>query len=212
MNDRPYDELLNAEPAPPPELHALLQYLSDAFALLEHWILRPTDKDPGVLQIGSRTHPAAGTETGEISSQATRRWHLGPSTEDGQVRLLHPGDSEGRPGWPGTYERSAAGAAELLHDVSVRSVLQTEARSQWNEWDTEARRAEEIRIALRDAPGYYVHCPLDSDGKPYDVLATLERTPEDEDPDGARTVEVPVNRETEHLLRMLATCVGPLKP
>ena len=211
MNNRPYDELLNAEPAPPAELHALLQYLSDAFALLEQWILRPGDKDPGVLRIGCRTHPAAGSETGEISKRATRRWHLGPGTGEDQVRLLHPGDNEGRPGWPGTYERTAAGAAELRHDVSMRSVLRTEARSQWNTWTEETRAAEEIRIALRDSPGYYIHCPLDSDGKPYHVMATLERTPEDEDPDGARSVEVPVNTETERVLRMLATCVRPLK-
>ena len=212
MHDRPYEELLTAEPAPPPELHALLQYLSDAFALLEHWILRPGEKDPRILRIGYRTHPAARSETGEISTCATRRWHLGPAAEDGQVRLLHPEDNEGRPGWPGTYERSAAGAAELLHDIGLRTVLQTEARSQWNTWDIEPRRPEEIRIALRDAPGYYVQCPLDSDGKPYHVLATLERTPEDEDPDGVRTIKVPVNPETEHLLQMLATCVSPLRP
>ena len=211
MHDRPYKELLTAEPAPPPELHALLQYLSDAFALLEDWILRPGEKDPEVLQVGCRTHPAAASEAGEISTHATRRWHLAPGTENGQVRLLHPDDDEGRPGWPATYQRTAAGAAELRHDVTVRSVLRTEARSQWADWDTEARRAEEIRIALRDAPGYYVQCPLDSDRKPYEVLATLERTPDDEDPDGARTVEVPVNRETEHLLQMLAGCVSPLR-
>ena len=211
MHDRPYEELLTAEPAPPPELHALLQYLSDAFALLEHWILRPGENDPGVLQVGCRTHPAAASEVREISTRATRRWHLAPAADDGQVRLLHPGDDEGKPGWPATYERTADGAAELRHDVSVRSVLRTEARSQWSEWDTGARRAKEIRIALRDAPGYYVQCPLDSDTKPYEVLATLERTPDDEDPDGARTVEVRVNPETEHLLQMLAGCVRPLR-
>ena len=154
MHDRPYKELLTAEPAPPPELHALLQYLSDAFALLEHWILRPGDNDPRVLRIGCRTHPAAATEAREISTRATRRWHLAPGAD---------------------------------------------------------RRADEIRIALRDAPGYYVQCPLDSDRKPYEVQATLERTPDDEEPDGARTVEVPVNRETEHLLQMLAGCVSPLR-
>jgi len=164
-----------------------------------------------VLRIGCRTHPAAASEAEEISPHATRRWHLAPAAENGQVRLLHPGDDQGRPGWPATYERTAAGAAELRHDVNVRSVLRTEARSQWSDWDTEARRADEIRIALRDAPGYYVQCPLDSDGKPYQMLATLQRTPDDEDPDGARTVEVRVNPETEHLLQMLAGCVRPLR-
>lgn len=193
MNDHPYDELLHAEPAPPPELHPVLRYLSDAFTLLEHWILRPGDDDPHVLRSASRTH-------------------LSTTAEDGQVRLHHPGDDEGRPGYAETYERTAGGAAELRRDVGLRAVLRTEARSQWNTWDTEARGPEEVRIALRDAPGYFVQCPLDCDGKTYHTIATLERTPEDEDPDGARTVEVPVNRETECLLQMLATCVGPLRP
>lgn len=197
MNDQPYHELLHATPTPPPELHPLLKYLSDAFALLEDWILQPAGNDPHMRQIGSRTHA---------------RTHLSAAHEDGRVRLRHPDNDEGRAEYAETYERTANGAAELRRDVGLFTVLRTEARSQWSEWDTAARRPEEIRIALRDAPGYYVQCPLDSDGNPYHVLATLERTPEDEDPDGARTVEVPVNRETEHLLQMLATCVSPLKP
>ena len=193
MNDHPYDELLHATPTPPPELHPLLKYLSDAFALLANWILQPGENDPHRLHIASRAH-------------------LSTTAEPGQVRLHHPDDEEGRPGYADTYERTNDGAAELLRDVSLQAVPRTEARSQWNTWDTEARRPEEIRIALRDAPGYYVQCPLDSDGKPYHAIATLERTPEDEDPNGARTVTVPVNRETERLLQMLTTCVAPLQP
>ncbi|MYH29941.1 MAG: hypothetical protein F4137_14055 [Acidobacteria bacterium] len=209
MHDRPYEELLINEPAPPTELHPLLQYLSDAFALLEHWILRPGDQDLRVLQIDCRTHPAAGTETRGISKHATKRWHLGPTTEDGQVRLLHPEDGDGRPGWPATYERTAAGAAELRRDVGLRAALRTEARSQWNTWTCERRPPEEIRIALRDAPGYYVQCPLDCDGKPMHVVATLEFVIDDEDLDGPRTREIPINPETERLLQLLATCVRP---
>lgn len=191
--NHPYTELLHAEPAPPAELHALLQYLSDACALLEHWILRPRAKDPHVLRI-------------------TARAHLSAAPKDRQVQLHHPGNDEGRPGYAKTYDRTTGAADELLRDIAMQAVLRTQARSQWHEWDTETRRAEEIRIALRDAPGHYIQCPLDSDGKPYHVLATLERTRDDEDPDGARTVEVPVNPETEHLLQMLATCVSPLRP
>ncbi len=211
MHDRPYEELLTDEPAPPPELHPLLQYLSDAFALLEHWILRPGENEPGMLRIGCRTHPATGTEKDGISKYSTRRWHLGPATGDRDVRLLHPGDDEGRPGWPAVYERTAAGAAELRHDVGLRAVLRTEARSQWTTWTSRARAPEEIRIALRDAPGYYVQCPLDCDGRPMHVVATLERTLDNEDPDGTRTVQVSVNQETERLLQLLAACVLPLR-
>ena len=69
------------------------------------------------------------------------------------------------------------------------------------------RHPEEIRIALGAAPGYYVQCPLDCDGKPMHVVATLELVLEDEDPEGPRTREIPVNAETERLLQLLATCV-----
>ena len=191
MNDHPYDELLHAKPTPPPELHALLKYLSDAFTLLSDWIVEPGEDDPDRLQIASRAH-------------------LSTTVEPGVVLLQHPDDEDGRPGYGESYERTNSGGAELLHDVSLQAVARTDARSVWNTWDREARRPEEIRIALRDAPGYYVQCPLDADGKPYHVVATLERTPDDEDPDGDRTVEVPINRQTEHLLQMLATCVSPV--
>ena len=197
MNDHPYD-FLNAEPTPPPELHTLLKYLSDAFALMEEWILQPQETDPVVLQIPDRQieakNPAGGV------TRATAEDHL--------VRLRHPGDDE-RTGYAEAYERSPAGAAQLRRDVRLQTVLRTEARSLWNTWDDRARKPEEIRIALAAAPGYYVQCPLDCEGEPMHVVATLELVLDDEDPDGPRTREVPVNPETERLLQLLATCVGP---
>ena len=191
MNDHPHHELLHAEPAPPPELHALLRYLSDAAALLDQWT------------------PQRG-RTDRHERQTADRPHADPTAEGGRVRLHHPNlDGEG-PGYTETYERTRSDAAQLRHDIALCATLRTDARSQWNTWTGEAHGPEEIRIALRGAPGHYVQCPLDSDGKPYHAVATLERTPEDEDPDGARTVTVTVNRETERLLQMLATCVSPL--
>jgi hypothetical protein len=186
----PYRKLLHAAPAPPTELHATLRYLSDAFTLLDDWVLRP-DQDAGVTEA------------------LTKRTHL-ETTPAGDIELRHPDGADLGPGYAETYERSEAGAAELRRDVALRAVLRTESRSQWNTWDREARSAEEIRIALRDTPGYYVQCPLDSDDKPFSVLATLEKTLEDEDPNGPRTTEVPVNLDAEHLLQMLATCVEPV--
>ena len=183
-----YDKVLHAAPAPPAELHRLLRYLSDAFALLEDWILQPERTAADVSDLGKRSHLE--------------------STTAGEIQLHHPesGDLEG--GYTETYERSEAGAAELRHDIEVQATLRTEARSQWKPWSAKPCAPEEIRIALRDAPGYYVQCPLDCEDKPMHVVATLERTPEDEDPDGARTIEVRVNPDAERLLQMLATCVG----
>ena len=187
----PYHELLHAAPAPPSELHALLRYLSDGFTLLDDWILQP-DQD------------AAKIET------ITARAHLESTKEGDDVQLRHPGKSDLGPGWTETYERTEEGAARLRHDVWMQAMRHTESRSQWTTWTNEARTPEEIRIALRGAPGYYVECPLDCDDKPFHVLATLERTPEDEDPDGPRTTEVAINPDTEHVLQTLASCARPL--
>lgn len=194
MTEHPYD-FLRAEPEPPQELHALLRYLSDAFTLLDDWILQPPGHDPDAIRIADRRHVVATPEDGQA----------GP----GRFGLNHP-DTQERRGYTDRYERNAAGAEELQHDIVVHAVERTEARSQWNTWETRPRPPEEIRIALRDAPGYHVQCPLDCDGKPMHVIATLEIALEDEDPAGPRTREVPVNRETEHLLQRLAACVRPL--
>ena len=187
--DEPYRELLHAAPAPPPELHPLLRYLSDAFTLLDGWILQP---DRAAADIGA----------------LTKRTHL-ETTPEGHVQLRHPDSADLGRGYAEAYPRTETGAANLRHDVGLRATLRTESRSQWTTWTNEAREPEQIRIALRDAPGYYVQCPLDCDGKPIHVVATLERTLDDEDPDGPRTTEVPVNPEAERLLQMLATCVEP---
>ena len=192
MKYGPYSRLLHDIPTPPRELQTLLPYLSDAFTLLNDWILQPGEDEPHVLRIPGRAHLSKG--------------------EDNQVQLYHPGNDEGRPGYAETYERTEAGAAELRHDIALRATLHTEARSQWNTWTSEPHRPEEIRIALRDAPGYYAQCPLDCEGKPHHVLVTLELAPRDEDPDGARTSEVQINQETSYLLEMLASCVYPLRP
>ncbi len=210
MNDHPY-HFLNVKPAPPAELHALLKYLSDAFALIEDWILQPEENDPVVLQISDRPIEAKSPSGDMTRMYVTRRSHLDATAEDHLVRLQHPGDDE-RAGYAEAYERSPAGAAELRRDIWLQTVERTEARSQWNTWDSKARHPEEIRIALRAAPGYYVQCPLDCDGKPMHVVATLELVLDDEDPDGPRTREIPVNPETERLLQLLATCVRPLEP
>lgn len=182
-----YGKLLHAAPAPPPELHPLLRYLSDAFTLLEDWVLQPHQNAAHVGTLKKRTHLK--------------------TTTRGHVQLRHPDSADLGRGYAETYERSEAGAAELRHDVGLRATLRTESRSQWTTWTSKARAPEEIRIALRDAPGYYVQCPLDCDDKPIHVVATLERTLEDEDPDGPRTTEVPINPEAQRLLQMLATCV-----
>ena len=199
MNDHPYD-FLNAEPAPPPELHTLLKYLSDAFALMEEWILQPQESDPVVLQISDRPIEAKSPAGDVTRIYVTRRSHLDATAEDHLVRLRHSDDDE-RTGYAEAYERSPAGAAELRRDVGLQTVLRTEARSQWNTWDDKARKPEEIRIALAAAPGYYVQCPLDCEGKPMHVVATLELVLDDEDPDGPRTRDIPVNPETERLLQ-----------
>lgn len=191
MNDQLRDEPLRHAPAPPGELQPLLRYLTDAFALLEEWILKPGETDPDVLRIATRPHLSAA---------------------GGLIRLHHPDLDDQGPGYAETYERSASGAADLRHDVGLAATVRTEARTQWSEWTDEARRPEEIRIALRGAPGYYVQCPLDSDGKPYGAVATLEHALWGEDPDGARTIEIPVNPETDALLQMLTACIGPLRP
>ncbi len=209
-DDHPYD-FLNVDPAPPRELHSLLKYLSDAFALIEDWILQPEETDPVILQISNRPIEAKNPAGGVTRIYVKRRSHLDATGEDHLVRLHHPGEDE-RAGYAEAYERSPAGAAELRRDVGLQTVLRTEARSQWNTWDGKPRHPEEIRIALGAAPGYYVQCPLDCDGKPMHVVATLELVLEDEDPEGPRTREIPVNAETERLLQLLATCVEPIKP
>ena len=196
MNDEPY-AFLHAEPAPPNELHALLRYLSDAFTLLDDWILQPAGDDAEPLRIAGREHLSATTRDGAADPHG--------------FELHHPG-GEGRPGYREQYERNADGAEDLRHTIVVHAAERTEARSQWNAWDNRPRRAEQIRIALRDAPGYYVQCPLESDDKPMHVIATLETALEDEEPDSPRTREVPINEETGYLLRRLAACVDSLNP
>lgn len=209
MNDHPYDQLLNAEPAPPMQLAPLLRYLSDAFALLDDWIRQPDEDDPIVLGIGKRRKTAG---NGETTLQVVRRSHLSSAGDNGEVRLLHPADENGRPRYEDTYERNDEGATELMRDISLHATERTEARSQWNTWARQhlARTPEEIRIALQNAPGYYVQCPLDAYGKPMHVVATLETVLEGEDPAGPRTREVAINVETQRLLERLASCVEPL--
>ena len=188
MDDqKQYHEPLHTSPAPPEELHKLLRYLSDAMALY-HWLLEPAG-ETAPADVETRIHLEAGGS--------------------GQAQLTHPDLDGASAECTETYVPGRQSAAELLHDVALCASVRTQARSQWQSWTVGPQHHEEIRIELSGAPGYWVQCPLDDERRAMHPVATLQLADEDEDPDGSRTHEVPINGFAAHLLGFLAASVDP---
>ena len=114
------------------------------------------------------------------------------------------GKSDRKPTTPTTEPDQAE---ELLQDIASWATERVEGRSVWHTWTSEARPAEEIRIALggRGLEGWYVQVPLDSDGMPYGVVASLRCS--NAEPDADSNVEVPLNLDATVMLEQLYRCV-----
>ena len=187
-----YRAMLHEEPAPPPELHALLRYLADAFASVDRWLL-DDDRNEHALRLDERLHLKAADIVDDKDPAGTRV----PT-----VTITHLPPDE-RP--PATDTYRADQADELLQDIGIWAIERIEGRSVWRTWNSEARPAEEIRIALRGHEGWYVHVPLDSDGMPYGIVASLRQS--DAEPDAESNVEVPLNLHATVMLEHLCRCV-----
>ena len=189
-----YRAMPHEEPAPPPELHALLRYLSDAFTAVDRWLLED-DRNEYALRLDERVY----LKTADIVDDEGPAGSRVPAVT---ITHLPPNESP-----PATDTYRAGQAEELLQDIAIWAIERVEGRSVWRTWTSEARPAEEIRIALRGhgLEGWYVHLPLDSDGMPYGVLASLRRS--DAEPDAESNVEVPLNLDTTVMLEQLCRCV-----
>ncbi len=189
-----YHAMLHEEPAPPPELHTLLRYLADAFTAMDRWLLED-DRNENALRLDERVH----LKTADIVQDEDP---AGTSVPAITITHLPPDDTP-----PATDTYRAEQAEELLQDIGTWTIERVEGRSVWRTWSKEGRPAEEIRIALRGhgLEGWYVHVPLDSDGMPYGVLASLRCS--DAEPDAESNVEVPLNRDATEMLEQLCRCV-----
>ena len=189
-----YRAMLHEEPAPPPELHALLRYLADAFTAVDRWLLED-DRNEHALRLDERVHLKAADIVDDEGPGGT-----GVPT----VTITHLPPDES-PAATDTYR--ADQAEELLQDIASWATERVEGRSVWHTWTSEARPAEEIRIALggRGLEGWYVQVPLDSDGMPYGVVASLRCS--DAEPDADSNVEVPLNLDATVMLEQLCRCV-----
>ena len=189
-----YRTMLHEEPAPPPELHALLRYLADAFTAVDRWLLED-DRNAHALRLDERVHLKAADIVEDEGPAETRV----PTVT---ITHLPPDES---PAATDTYR--ADQVKELLQDIARWATERVEGRSVWRTWTSEARPAEEIRIALRGhgLEGWYVHVPLDSDGMPYGVAASLRCS--DAEPDAESNIEVPLNLDATVMLEQLCRCV-----
>ena len=189
-----YRAMLHEKPAPPPELHALLRYLADAFTAVDRWLLE-NDRNEHALRLDERVHlKAAGIVDDE-----------GPAeTKVPTVTITHLPPDESP---PATDTYRADQAEELLQDIASWAIERVEGRSGWRTWTSETRRTEEIRITLRgrSLEGWYVHVPLDSDGMPYGVATSLRCS--DAEPDANSNLEVPLNLDATVMLEQLCRCV-----
>ena len=186
-----YRAMLHEEPAPPPELHALLRYLADAFTAVDRWLLED-NRNEHALRLDERIHLKG---AGIIDDEAA-----GTGIPTVTITHLPPDD---RP--PATDTYRADQAKELLQDIATSTIERIDGRSVWRTWTSAARAAEEIRIALRGHEGWYVHVPLDSDGMPYGVVASLRQS--EAEPDAESNVEVPLNLHATVMLEHLCRCV-----
>ena len=187
-----YRAMLHEEPAPPPELHALLRYLADAFTAVDRWLLED-DRNEHALRLDERLHLKAADIVDDNDPAGTRV----PTVT---ITHLPPDDKP-----PATDTYRADQAKELLQDIASWTIERIDGRSVWRTWTSAARPAEEIRIALRGHEGWYVHVPLDSDGMPYGVVASLRQSKAE--PDAESNVEVPLNLHATVMLEHLCRCL-----
>ncbi len=186
-----YRAMLHEEPAPPPKLHALLRYLADAFTAVDRWLLEE-DRNEHALRLDERLHLKAANIVDDEAA--------GTGIPTVTITHLPPDD---RP--PATDTYRADQAKELLQDIASWTIERVDGRSVWRTWTSAAQAAEEIRIALRGHEGWYVHVPLDSDGMPYGIVASLRQS--EAEPDAESNVEVPLNLEATVMLEQFCRCV-----
>ena len=117
-----YPAMLHKKPAPPPELHALLRYLADAFAAVDRWLL-DNNRNEHAMRLDERLHLKAADIVDDKDPAGTRV----PT-----VTITHLPPDE-RPPATDTYRAEQAG--ELLQDIGIWAIERIEGRSVWRNLD-----------------------------------------------------------------------------
>ena len=174
--------LLQSEPAANEALWPLLRYVEDVMAAV-NWLDGRNKLQP--VGMGLRQHLLdVGTEFGRRTAT-----------------VIHPRTETDGPGATDTYIEEKKD--ELLRDMVTHVTKGIQTRSGWATVSDEPARPEELRVALagRGLEGYYMHCPLDSEGKPWWAVSTLRRT--NEEPDADESTDVPLNAYADNLIEQL---------
>ena len=178
-----YGHLLFNDPVPAEALWPLLRYLDDVFVAVATWLSMENSPEPGDI-----------TERGYL---------LAVGTEGGRrtARIAHPRSPIDQSSSTETYNKDQI--PELLKDMVSYVTGRLEVRSAWNRPSTEPAAPEEMRVALAGAglEGYWMHCPLDSEGKAMWSLTSLRLGTQE--PEGDESKEVALNTFADNLLDQL---------
>ena len=181
--DEVYGHLLCNDPVPSEALWPLLRYLDDVFITVAAWLTMENSPEPAGI---------------------TERRHLfAMGTEDQRrvATIVHPRSPTGQPGATETYNKDQV--PQLLKDMVSHVTGRLEVRSAWNTPGTERGAPEEMRVGLAGAglEGYWMHCPLDSQGNAMWSLTSLRLGTQE--PEGDESKEVALNTFADNLLDQL---------